>query len=51
MEPATMEPAAITVHATQGSLTTATKDLSALVRAQQHSTFFSTSAAEPMFIQ
>lgn len=39
MEPATVEPAAITVHATQGSLTMATMDLAALVRKQPHWTF------------
>lgn len=36
MEPATVEPAAISVHATQGSLTMALTNLAALVRTQQH---------------
>lgn len=50
MEPATVEPVAITVHATQGSLTMATKSLAALVSKQQHS-HFSTSITELVFVQ
>lgn len=48
MEPATVELMAISVHATQGSLTMASKGLTALVRTQQHSNFFQ---HEPVFAQ
>lgn len=42
MGPATVEPAAITVSATKGSPTTATKSLHALVRTRQLLTTFTT---------
>lgn len=41
MEPASVDLVAISVHATKGSLTMATKGLTALVRTKQHSTFSS----------